>query len=215
MFVISVCNPKGGAGKSTVAIHLARGLQLRGYQVTLIDADPQQSVLDWSVGSDKNTISIIRGDRPTLDKDVPKIKGADFVIIDSAGRASEMMISAIKAADFVLVPMQPSGADLRATVELLHYLQGQVSKSDGMVKAGVVLNRVVQFTRMVPKVLYALKMLGFKVMNQSLVNRVAYAETVSDGLTVFDGNNDQASAEFNKLIDEILEYNQIKELSHA
>ena len=41
MHVIAVLNQKGGSGKTTIATHLARALQLEGAEVLLVDSDPQ------------------------------------------------------------------------------------------------------------------------------------------------------------------------------
>jgi len=48
MIVIAVLNQKGGSGKTTIATHLARALQLDGASVVLIDSDPQGSARDWA-----------------------------------------------------------------------------------------------------------------------------------------------------------------------
>ena len=48
MQVIAVLNQKGGAGKTTIATHLARALQLDGADVLLVDSDPQGSARDWA-----------------------------------------------------------------------------------------------------------------------------------------------------------------------
>ena len=47
MRTISIINPKGGCGKSTIATSLAAALAWEGYQVALADMDPQQSTTDW------------------------------------------------------------------------------------------------------------------------------------------------------------------------
>jgi chromosome partitioning protein len=41
MFVLSICNHKGGTGKTTSAIHLAAALGLSGWRTLVIDLDPQ------------------------------------------------------------------------------------------------------------------------------------------------------------------------------
>ena len=46
-FVIALANPKGGTGKSTLAIHLAVAAHRVGNQTLLVDTDEQRSVLDW------------------------------------------------------------------------------------------------------------------------------------------------------------------------
>lgn len=50
MFTIAVLNQKGGVGKTTLATHLARGIQLAGHSVLLVDSDPQGSARDWGPG---------------------------------------------------------------------------------------------------------------------------------------------------------------------
>ena len=52
MVVISVLNQKGGSGKTTIATHLSRAFQLVGYDVLLIDSDPQGSARDWAAVRD-------------------------------------------------------------------------------------------------------------------------------------------------------------------
>ncbi|HQS65425.1 MAG TPA: ParA family protein, partial [Acidovorax defluvii] len=46
--VIALLNQKGGAGKTTLATHLAGEFAMQGQHVTLLDADPQGSALDWA-----------------------------------------------------------------------------------------------------------------------------------------------------------------------
>ncbi len=41
MKVITLLNEKGGVGKTTLAVHIASGLAIKGYRVLLIDSDPQ------------------------------------------------------------------------------------------------------------------------------------------------------------------------------
>lgn len=41
MKTLTLVNEKGGVGKTTLAVHIAAGLAIRGYKVVLADADPQ------------------------------------------------------------------------------------------------------------------------------------------------------------------------------
>ena len=119
MKVIAVLNQKGGSGKTTIATHLARALQLDGADVLLVDSDPQGSARDWSAVREDQPLTVVGIDRPTIDRDVKNVaRKVDFVVIDGAPQAADLAVSAIKAADFVLITVQPSPYDIWATADL-------------------------------------------------------------------------------------------------
>lgn len=72
MKVISVLNQKGGSGKTTVATHLARALQLAGNSILLVDSDPQGSSRDWAAVHEEQPVPVIGIDSPTIDRDLKK-----------------------------------------------------------------------------------------------------------------------------------------------
>src|SRR5690625_4643498 len=97
MKTIAVLNQKGGAGKTTIATHLARALQLDGASVLLVDSDPQGSARDWAAVQEDNPVTVVGIDRPTIDRDVKKVAHTtDFVVIDGAPQAADLAASAIK-----------------------------------------------------------------------------------------------------------------------
>jgi len=64
MPIIAMSNPKGGAGKSTTALLLATYLAERGAKVCVLDADPNQPILDWKEnGNTASTLEVIGGSR--------------------------------------------------------------------------------------------------------------------------------------------------------
>ena len=73
MKVIAVLNQKGGSGKTTIATHLARALQLAGADVLLVDSDPQGSARDWAAVREDQPLTVVGIDRPTIDRDVKAI----------------------------------------------------------------------------------------------------------------------------------------------
>lgn len=70
MQVIAVLNQKGGSGKTTIATHLARALQLDGADVLLVDSDPQGSARDWAAVREDQPLTVVGIDRPTIDRDL-------------------------------------------------------------------------------------------------------------------------------------------------
>jgi len=90
MQVIAVLNQKGGSGKTTIATHLARALQLDGASVLLVDSDPQGSARDWAAVQEDNPVTVVGIDRPTIDRDLKAIGHKDFVVIDGAPQAADL-----------------------------------------------------------------------------------------------------------------------------
>jgi cellulose biosynthesis protein BcsQ len=121
MKVIAVLNQKGGSGKTTIATHLARALQLDGADVLLVVSDPQGSARDWAAVRDDQPVPVVGIDRPTIERDLKSVARKDYVVIDGAPQAADLAVSAIKAADFVLIPVQPSPYDIWATADLVSW----------------------------------------------------------------------------------------------
>jgi chromosome partitioning protein len=116
MKVISVCNSKGGVGKSTLAAALAVRAS-KELRVGLVDIDPQQSLAEWFAQRPvKNAPEVYTGELdPQAVVEKLKYSGLDLVIIDGPPAYLDMVEEAIRAADLVLIPVKPSIPDLRST----------------------------------------------------------------------------------------------------
>jgi len=122
---LAVVNLKGGTGKTTSAVALATALHSRG-RTLLVDADPQGSALAWSeeAGFPFPTIGLPVRDIHTRLRQL----GADYdhIVIDTPPGVPPIVRSSVMAADTVLIPLSPSGVELRQigpTFELLADLE--------------------------------------------------------------------------------------------
>lgn len=208
MKVIAVLNQKGGSGKTTIATHLARALQLQGSSVLLVDSDKQGSARDWSAVDESNPVTVIGLDRPTLDRDLKNISDKDFVVIDGSPQATDLAVSAIKAADFVLIPVQPSPYDIWATSDLVDLVKQRIEMTDNKLKSAFVVSRAIKNTKIGSEVSEVLIEYGLPVLNAKIVQRIAYPNSAAIGKTVFEteSKNSDAVAEMNALATEVKSY---------
>lgn len=115
MPVISISNPKGGAGKSTTALVLATSLAAKGATVTLLDCDPNQPIADWATQGSATGLQVLggvdeRAITSTIDREV---RDRDFVVVDLEGTASRLVSRALGRSDLVLIPLQASAVDAK------------------------------------------------------------------------------------------------------
>ena len=206
--IVSLLNQKGGVGKTTLAVHIASALALRGHRVLLVDADPQGSALDWSASRQTDALFPVVG-LPTknLHREImPHLPNYDDIVIDGPPRVNELTRAAIIAADIVLVPVQPSPYDVWAAKEIVELLsEASVFKSDQ--KSAFVINRKIVNTAIGRDVAEALADYALPVFAASISQRVAFAESAAQGSTVLELEpGSTASQEMGRLVDELLAF---------
>jgi len=208
MKIISFLNSKGGVGKTTLATNLARYLYICQAQqlekesymdvyrtepsILLVDADPQGSVRDWQEAGNQNKIDIVAADRKkTLEGIVNVVEKNqyDFVIIDTPGKVSDIMATAISMSDMCLIPVQPSPYDIWATEDIAEMISIRHSLTHGRPDTFYVLNRCIPNTRLSRDVIEHFGIEGqalFELIGKPICQRVTFAETARNGNTVFD-----------------------------
>lgn len=205
MKVIAVLNQKGGSGKTTIATHLARALQLEGHQVLLVDSDPQGSARDWAAVREDHPLTVVGIDRPTIDRDIKNLAAKmDFVVIDGAPQASDLAVSAIKAADFILIPVQPSPYDIWATADLVELVKTRIALTDGRLQAAFVVSRIIKGTRIGEEVVEALAGYDLPILETRISQRIAYPGSAASGTTVLESEpTGEAASDIRSLLSEI------------
>lgn len=116
MKVLAILSQKGGAGKTTLALHLAVAAERDGKSAAVIDLDPQASATSWGDSREAEAPAIVSAQSSRLQKvlDAARTSGAGFVVIDTAPHSESAALAAARVADFILVPCRPAILDLRA-----------------------------------------------------------------------------------------------------
>lgn len=176
--VITIAQQKGGAGKTTLAAHLAVVWSQRGKRVAIIDIDPQGSLTQWhklreqrfGEGYTGLTFASLSGWR--VGSEVARLRrNHDIIIIDSPPHTETEARTAVRNADFIIVPVQPSPTDLWATKATL-----DLAKAEN-IPVRVVLNRVSSHSKIAQTIADELPDLA----KTTLGNRVLFASALMEG----------------------------------
>jgi chromosome partitioning protein len=193
--VITVAQQKGGVGKSTLSAHLAVAFAQQGYSTILFDTDPQGTCTHWHAQRKKNDIGLIATSGWRLTRDLSMARdNNDVIIIDTPPHAEMDIKVSVRAADMVLVPIQPSPADVWAVKETFNTINGESRQ------CMVVLNRVVHRANITEETKQKLQQLDIPVADQELGNRVLFAASMESGLTVLDGFANPSQIEVYNLV---------------
>jgi chromosome partitioning protein len=185
MKTIVIANQKGGSGKSTLTVHLATAAEHAGDGPVIIsDTDPQGSAGDWFNQRKRSGIDTPRYAPLALTELKDKIAalakaGASYLFIDTAPSVGAVNAELFAIADLVLVPLNPTPADLRALVKGLPLI-----KESGA-KFNFILARVRPNLRNNESAAMALEALGLVVPTR-MHERVIYAETFAHGKTAIE-----------------------------
>lgn len=182
MRAVLVANPKGGSGKTTVSTNIAAGLAHAGRRVLLLDLDRQRSACTWTAIRPVH-LPAVHAFGPHPEMQPPK---ADWLVIDSpAGIHGKTLAHALKLADSVVVPLQPSLFDMSATADFLNGLLQEKEIRKSRARVGIVGVRVDPRTRAAATLAAFLAQFDLPVLG-CLRDSQTYPNAAFNGLSIFD-----------------------------
>ena len=187
MKTVLVASSKGGAGKTTIATHLAAQSALDGLRTALVDADPQASSTRWAQkrsGLESAVLAIDGTRRKSWRKHVPD--DTQRVIVDgAAGAMADELEPFLETVDAVVVPVVPSTFDIEATVPFLDSLARHPRVRKGTLRVGLVGNKLKPWTNVSQQALDLLAQWPYPLVAQ-LRDSQGYVVTTALGKSLFD-----------------------------
>ena len=198
MKTLVLASQKGGAGKTTLAAHLAVAAELIGAGPTvLIDTDPQGSLTAWWNSREGNTPALAVSTLAELPEKLAGLAKAGFTlaVIDTPPAITEAIRDVVRLADFVLIPTRPSPHDLRAVGSTVDIAQ------DAGRPFAFAVTQAKPTARLTVQAVAALSAHGI-VAPAIVHDRVDYAGSMVDGRTVQETDSKgRSSAEIAQLFD--------------
>ncbi len=200
--VITIAQQKGGAGKTTLAANLAAAMAATR-SVAVLDIDPQRSLSRWHGLRAAHPLvprigfSDVSGWRLARELDRLRV-GHDVLIVDSPPQLDTDAKLAIRSADLVLVPLQPSPPDLWAAEGTLKLAATEKRR------ARILLNRAPAAGKLRAMVEAEMAAAGHPVFTATLGNRTGFASAFAQGLGVTEAApRSTAAAELRSVLAEL------------
>lgn len=179
---VAFWSPKGGVGKTTLALNFAAAAYYSGLKVLLCDLDPQLSAFD--IFNKKNLPFSVIPNHPSI---IPKV---DMIVYDHSPNVDQKPV-----ADTVIIPMRPSILDLKA-----------VNRSSKLVRE----KRVIRCVNAVDSRRTEERMMAMKLYSDGahlIKDRSIYGASLAGGETVFQTKSygaSEAKQELQRLLDRVM-----------
>jgi chromosome partitioning protein len=180
--IITVATMKGGSGKSTLASCLAVHWHLTGRHPTLIDADPQRSIMRLAARERAlGGVSVLEDATEEASRTARRLAASGVVIVDTPGFRSRTTLDCLAAADFLLVPVKPSPFDVDRMLDTLSILTDRADGRRPLFRC--LLTQTTRDSVIARHIRAELTEAGLPVLRSEMTNRVAYPEATLWGAT--------------------------------
>lgn len=201
--VISFLNGKGGVGKTTSSINIATAIAKQGYDVVVVDTDPQMSIGNWfeedkclfdvrTASSEKEVYSI--------KKDLKKY---DYIVIDGVATISAISSASVMVSDLVIIPVTPSPLDFSVSTAILAVIEARNDLQP--IEARFLITKKINTAKMLQVLKDSIVETGVGMLKTGITQRQSYVRTMLDGGTVYDTTDGQAKGEIDNITREIME----------
>jgi len=179
MKILTLAAQKGGAGKTTLAVHLAVQAHRAGERVVLVDTDPQGSASAWARARGDDAPMIVAAASSQLHDVVTASRndGMTLIILDTPPHAAPGAAAASTLADLVLVPVRPTAFDLAASGA-----SAEIARTAK--RAAFVLSACPSRAPEIMEARKALEAQGLPVLETEIGERRSYARAVASGRAV-------------------------------
>jgi chromosome partitioning protein len=209
--IISVCNQKGGCGKTTITMALAAAFASRGYRVLVVDGDPQGSASTWSANAPEEqpfpaTVVNLSHAGRNLPGEVKKMIGNyELILIDCPPSVdSPVPQAALLITDLALIPLIPSPADVAAATPFIHLVENAQVINEGL-QGRIVANMVQKNTKVAAGYLEQFQALSLPTLDTQLSLRTGHRQACALGSSVHGIGDREAIKEVDGLLHELIE----------
>ena len=220
-FVISFLNPKGGTGKSTLAINVACAFTLEGRSVGLLDTDPQKSAYYWQylrfprmiesgklgdIAESEKGFPVVIDRSHGIDRQAFTDLNFELIVVDGFARLDGDYQRLTNASDLILIPVRPTPLDIWGVSDFVAMVKAHQRETGGHPRAAFVVSMQRSGTKLARGADTSLTPYDLPVLKSRTSHRVAYQRSITRGLSVvhFEPNSDAAS-EIRSVAAEILE----------
>ncbi|CDK23758.1 partitioning protein ParA (plasmid) [Erwinia amylovora LA635] len=175
-----------------------------GYNIAVVDTDPQMSLTNWSkTGNAAFDVFTAASEKDVygIRKDLAEY---DFTIVDGAGSLSVITSAAVMVSDLVIIPVTPSPLDFSAAGSVVTVLEAQAYSRK--VEARFLITRKIEQATMLKVLKESIKDTGVNPFRTAITQRQIYVKSILDGESVFESNDGAAKGEIEMLTKEIVSH---------
>jgi chromosome partitioning protein len=191
MHTVGMLKQKGGAGATTIAVHLAVAAVDAGRRVCIVDVDPQRSACSWAAARGSEDPPVVSLDTADLPRFLRAAKSDEFdlVIIDTPPHSSAASAAVARVADLAILPARPSALDLAAMPPTVQIVEATRTR------ALIVLNACPARAREVEEARSTLEQLGQPVWEGQIGDRTAFRRAIAYGQAVTEAESNSKAAD--------------------